>query len=118
MKIATFSDHLFHQKYLVTFGTIEEIVRYLRNKYRLETVYSSEWGAFSGKLPNGLRHLHFEYYGFSAIVHETNHSALDVINDAGIVVNQHTKEIFAYYQEWLAGKICDYLEKWKEKEDV
>jgi hypothetical protein len=111
MKIATIKDNLFNTKIILTYGSFEEI-KYWLGKKKIELDYEKYWQAFSGQLPTGEHHLHFDYYGFTAIVHETNHSTLKILNNAGININNETKEVFAYYQAWLAGKCRDYLEKW------
>jgi hypothetical protein len=115
MKTATIKDYLFERKIIITFGSFKEVKEWLLRKENAEGEINDRWGAFSGRLPSGDHHIHFDYYGFSAVVHETNHATLDILNDAGIRVNQETKEVFAYYQDWLAGKCRDYLEKWTDK---
>lgn len=114
MKAATFKDQIFHQKFILTYGKMEEIKKWLSDR-KIELVSNTGWQAFSGILPTGELHLHFDYYGFTAIVHETHHASLDVLNNRGLKCNQDTKEVFAYYQDWLAGKCRDYLEKWTKE---
>lgn len=115
MKVAKFRDHIFTAEILLTFGSMKEVSDYLEKTEKVVSDLHPQWGAYSGKLPSGKHHLHFEEYGFKAIVHETNHATLDILNDRGIVITQATKEVFAYYQDWLAGKCRDYLEKWTSK---
>lgn len=114
MKIATFKDQIFTQKFILTYGKMEEIKKWLSDR-KIELDNNTDWQAFSGRLPSGEHHLHFDYYGFTAIVHETHHASLDILNNRGLKCNQETKEVFAYYQDWLAGKCRDYLEKWNKK---
>lgn len=115
MRIAKIKDYIFETEIVITYGTMKEINSYLEKTENVTTIANPDWGAYSGKLPSGKHHLHFEEYGFKAIVHETNHATLDILNDRGIVITQATKEVFAYYQDWLAGKCRDYLEKWTSK---
>ncbi len=112
MNKRTIKDHLFHNKIIITCGTFKEVSNWLDKKKDIKLDFNPRWGAFSGRLPSGEYHLHFDMYGFSVIVHETNHASLDILNDAGINCNQETKEVFAYYQDWLAGKIRDIFEDW------
>lgn len=116
MHKTTIIDKIFHTKIILTYGTLDEVKRWL-NKSKIELDHKNDWQAFSGQLPTGEYHLHFDYYGFTAIVHETNHATLEILNNSGININQETKEIFAYYQDWLAGKCRDYLEKWTNNEN-
>lgn len=111
MKIAKFKDYLYRNKIIVTYGTLEEVRKWFDNK-GIELVFDAEWGAFAGRLPTGEVHLHFTQYGFSVIVHETNHATFEVMERAGIKLSHSTQEAFAYYQDWLAGKCLDCMEKW------
>ncbi len=115
MKVAKFRDHIFTAEILLTYGTMKEVCDYLLKTENVTTDYHPQWGAFSGKLPSGRHHIHFSDYGFTVVVHETNHATLDILNDRGIEVSQATKEIFAYYQDWLAGKCRDYMDKWDKE---
>lgn len=114
MKIKTIKDKLFHNTIIISCGGFKEISKWL-SKRDIDLVYNKRWGAFSGRLPSGEYHLHFDMYGFSVIVHETHHASLDILNEAGLNCNQETKEVFAYYQDWLAGQVRDVFEKWNKQ---
>jgi len=113
MRKAEFKDYIFTAQILITFGSMKEISEYIEKKYKVKFDLHPQWGAFSGEL-DGKYHMHFEEYGFKPIVHETNHAAFDILNDRGIRLTPHTKEVFAYYQSWLASKCRDYLEQWTQ----
>jgi len=73
------------------------------------------WQAFCERITeNGQHtyHLHFTFYGFRPIVHETHHAAFLILSDRGLMLTDDTKEAFAYYQDWLAGAIRDIFEQW------
>lgn len=116
MKIARFSDPIFGSSIILTLGTIKEVNEWAKKLKVVGELPTNNYQAFTEKLTyaDGTRdyHVHFEAYGFTTIVHETNHLTYNVLSDRGIVFIDETKEVFAYYQDWIAGKCRDYLEKW------
>jgi hypothetical protein len=118
MKVARFRDPIFDSSILLTFGPMSEMNIWYK-KHKFETEINPHWQAFSEVMNYSLKegvaqvqHLHFTRYNFSSIVHETNHAAYDILSARGISFVLETKEVFAYYQDWLAGRVRDYLEKW------
>ena len=115
MKIAKFKEPIFRSSIILTFGTMEEMSQWYKD-HGIDHFINPNHQAFTEKMDRvkGGRdyHIHFDYYGFTAVVHETNHVAFNVLSDRGIPFTEENKEVFAYYQDWIAGKCRDYLEKW------
>jgi len=119
MRSKTIFDPVFRARIIVTLGPIQEMNKfYERNKYE-EQELSDHWGAYSETLIEDNKeqtyHIHFDLYGFTTIVHETNHITFEILRDRGMSLEDSTKEVFAYYQDWLAGKCRDILEIWTKK---
>lgn len=121
MKKAKIIDHLFGEAILITFGSHEEINDWYK-KRGINCRFDKFDQAITEKIVEEhdaefreYWHIHFTFYGFSLIVHETNHLAFEVLNKKGIKLSRETMEIFAYYQDWIAAKCRDYFEKWISK---
>lgn len=111
-------DPIFRANIIITFGKLSEMKGWFK-KNNLDWSIKKHWEAFSQVLErdNGELdyHIHFDLYGFTTIVHETNHTTWNILSDRGIRFNEHTKEVFAYHQDWLAGRCRDILEDWTKK---
>lgn len=118
MKEAKFTDPIFEAGIVLTYGDMKDMNDWYRSRGYPEGI-NNNWQAFCEKIDkkNGVRiyHIHFEAYGFTTVVHETNHLTFNILNDRGIPFIEETKEVFAYYQDWVAGKCRDYLEVWTKK---
>lgn len=117
MKEAKIHDPIFEATIILTFGKMKDVNNWYKKKGLPEGI-NNNWQAYTEKIDkNGIRyyHIHFEAYGFTTIVHETNHLAFNILNDRGIPFIEETKEVFAYYQDWISGKCRDYLEVWAKK---
>jgi hypothetical protein len=119
IKEAKISDDVFRSRVLITYGSHENIAKWYKSK-GIPSSVNIQFAGFTEVLESvtgeNIYHVHFTTYGFSVVVHETNHLTFDILSDRGIKFNKHTKEVFAYYQDWIAGKCRDYLDKWT-KED-
>lgn len=120
MRVAKIKDYVYGKTIWLTFGTNEEVSRWYEKKGINDVNEMNKYHeAFSCFIIRDEKkyevrdiHVHFQSYGFSTIVHETNHITFYVLNDAGIQLSQETTEPFAYYQDWISGKIRDQFEKW------
>lgn len=122
MKVADIHDKVYDQHIILTYGTKDDLDRwYKANKVQNPWEVSKYAGAFTSPiiyLKNGVEyqdyHIHLFTYGFSIIVHETNHLTHIhmILGATGMKLSNETMEAYAYYQDWIAGEIRDYLEKW------
>lgn len=120
MKVAKIFDNIYGQVIYLTYGTLDERDRWLKkNGVTDELKTNSFWDAVTATIEvkkDGLiyqdYHVHFCSYGFSRIVHETNHLTHRVLSGVGMELCEETEEAYAYYQDWIASKIRDYMEKW------
>lgn len=107
-KISIVKDPIFKSKIKITFGKIENRLGIDKN-----------WGAFFERIEivgqTTSYHIHFDYYGFTAVVHECHHATFAILSDRGINLDESTKEIYAYYLDWLSGRCRDLLEIWNKK---
>lgn len=113
-------DPIFRAHFHILFGSNEDFG--LWNKERGLSAVDPNMDAYCGwydKVEGHgvVRHylIYFEEYGFTAIVHETNHLAMRILIDRGLEANNATMEAYAYYQAWLAGQCRDMLEKWTKE---
>lgn len=106
-KKAVVKDPIFKARIEVTFGKIE----------RLDI--NKNFGAYFERTEvlggTTSYRIHFDYYGFTAVVHECHHATFAILSDRGIHLDESTKEVYAYYLDWLSGECRDLLEIWNKK---
>jgi len=118
IKQAVIHELIFDEDIIITYGDQKQLSRWYKNRNIDDIEIGKYTYGFTELLESEdrkFRHIHFSVYGFSIIVHETNHLAFEILDEKGIKLSKETKEIFAYYQDFLAGKCRDYMEKWTKK---
>lgn len=123
MKVADIHDRIYDQHIIVTYGTKDELDKwYLKNHIKNPWEVSRYAGAITAPIyydKNGVEyqdfHIHFFTYGFTIIVHETNHLTHMILKAVGMKLSDETMEAYAYYQDWIAGVVRDKMEEWTKK---
>ena len=102
----------------VSFGPLSEVDSWYK-KHNVIKGKIGRFGAYCEEVVDDddflFYHIHFDIYGFTTIVHETNHITFKVLNARGLKHTKQTEEVYCYYQDWLAGQCRDVLEKWTKK---
>lgn len=115
-------DPIFRADILISFGDMKDLESwYEKHDIDIDTNKRRKWAAFTEIIETEeeleLHHIHFDAYGFTTIVHETNHCVFNILSSRGMNLSEETKETFAYYQDWLAGQCRDVLEVWTKTVD-
>ena len=100
----TIFDPIFRAKIVIAFGKINRLG--INKNFQAFFEKNEE----EGKAPT--YYLHFEVYGFTTVVHECHHATYQILSDRGVYLDNSTKEVYAYYLDWLSGQCRDALEKW------
>jgi len=106
LRSKTIYDPIFGAKIVIAFGKI--------NRLDINKNYQAffEKTEKEGEAPT--YYIHFEVYGFTTTVHECHHATYQILSDRGIYLSDDTKEVYAYYLDWLTGQCRDKLEIWNK----
>lgn len=110
-----FFDPVYRVEIYVLYGEIDSFNGW-RKEHGIKTKADPHAGAYCGFFEDKdkvrAHYVYFSQYGFTNVVHETNHLAYNILSDSGIRLVDSTMETYAYYQGYLAGKCRDILDDW------
>jgi hypothetical protein len=108
----SFTDDLYHAKYNIYIGEIDNLKNTIKRKFNIDLDDKQSSGSFfSIKNDNGEEHLliWLDKWNIYNLLHEIVHAVVYVLEQRGVKIDSENDEAFCYYVGWVFEKSIKLL---------